>query len=71
MIMLPAIRSENKFLIALAWPIFGSVTIALMLGIDMMECMLHCIRLHWVEFQSKFYKGEGELFKPLDFKSEL
>lgn len=71
MIMQPAMRQDNMLFMLLAWPVFGSVTIALMMGIDMLECMLHCIRLHWVEFQSKFYKGEGELFRPLNFKHDL
>lgn len=32
--------------------------------LDVMECMMHVVRLHWVEWMGKFYVGGGKLFRP-------
>lgn len=54
-----------------AWPIFWSVTFGVLMVLDLIECFLHCLRLHWVEFQNKFFKGEGYLFKPFKYETIL
>lgn len=45
--------------------LFASVGVLMMM--DLMECFLHALRLHWVEFNNKFFKGDGYLFRPFCF----
>ena len=61
----------NGFLLIIAFPIFAVVTTIVLLFMDMMECFLHTLRLHWVEFQNKFFKADGYQFKPFCFSQNL
>lgn len=69
--MLGAIGSGNPVLILIAFGIFAACTGGVLLSMDVLECFLHALRLHWVEFQNKFYKADGYRFVPFDFKEVL
>ena len=49
--------------------IFSLITAAVIILMDTMECLLHALRLHWVEFQNKFFKGNGIMFKSFNYNS--
>ena len=55
----------------LAWPVFWSLTFSFVILVDLLEAVLHTLRLHWVEFQNKFFKGDGYPFKPFSYEAVL
>ena len=61
----------DGLLLAFVFVIFGGVTFGVLLCMDFMECFLHTLRLHWVEFQNKFYKADGHKFQPFCFEINL
>lgn len=61
----------NFFAAFIGYGVFAAVTCAVLLMMDVLECFLHALRLHWVEFQNKFYAADGVKFAPFCFATIL
>ena len=48
----------------LGFSVWLVVTTAIICCMELLSAFLHALRLHWVEFQNKFYKGDGKKCAP-------
>jgi V-type H+-transporting ATPase subunit a len=70
MLLQYGLYAGNPVSVVMGFSVWFAATACVLLAMDVLECFLHALRLHWVEFQSKFFHADGYPFTPFNFEAK-
>jgi V-type H+-transporting ATPase subunit a len=59
----------HVFMLFLTYAVWTMCTFVVLMVMENLSSFLHALRLQWVEFQNKFFYGDGQRYAPFTFKN--
>ena len=63
-VLMAGVRSGSPVALFVAFFVFACATLGVLMVMETLSAFLHALRLHWVEFNNKFFAGDGWAFAP-------